>query len=98
LKSSWARPELDSSIFDKPIIFQQLEADYTIGQQKKGYPGPTSGSVPIIRLYGVTQEGHSVMCHLRGFTPYFYVPVPSDYDMTRVNEIKKYLTVFFKIF
>jgi hypothetical protein len=34
-----------------------------------------SGSVPIMRLYGVTQEGHSVIAHIHGYDPYFWVQV-----------------------
>ena len=34
-----------------------------------------SGSVPIMRLYGVTAEGHSVIAHVHGYEPYFYVQV-----------------------
>jgi hypothetical protein len=33
------------------------------------------GTVPIMRLYGVTQEGHSVIAHVHGYDPYFYVQV-----------------------
>lgn len=39
-------------------------------------PGPQSGSVPILRMYGVTAEGNSVCTHVHGFMPYLYVPVP----------------------
>lgn len=31
-----------------------------------------------MRLYGVTDEGHSVMAHLHGYIPYFYASVPSE--------------------
>lgn len=28
-----------------------------------------------MRLYGVTEEGHSVVAHIHGYDPYFYVQV-----------------------
>ena len=28
---------------------------------------------PILRMYGVTENGHSVMVHIHNFLPYFYV-------------------------
>lgn len=42
-----------------------------IGLEYKTY----GGSVPMMRLYGVTQEGHSVVAHIHGYEPYFYVQV-----------------------
>lgn len=40
-------------------------------------PGQSQGKVPIIRMFGVTDSGNSVCCHIHGFAPYFYVPAPS---------------------
>lgn len=42
-----------------------------------GMPGQSQGKVPIIRMFGVTDSGNSVCCHIHGFAPYFYVPAPS---------------------
>ena len=44
--------------------------------------GSLEGPVPIIRLYGVTREGRSVMASVHGFTPYFYVSLPPSADMS----------------
>lgn len=41
-----------------------------------GAPPPSQGSVPILRAFGVTDEGVSVCCHIHGFAPYFYTPAP----------------------
>lgn len=46
-------------------------------------PGSREGPVPIIRLFGITAEGNSVMAHVHGFTPYFYCQVPSSFDPSR---------------
>lgn len=35
-------------------------------------------AVPVLRIYGVTEEGHSVMAHVHGFEPYFYVECPEE--------------------
>ena len=37
--------------------------------------GAAEGTVPIVRLFGVTGEGHGVCVHVHGFTPYFFVSV-----------------------
>lgn len=39
--------------------------------------------VPVIRLYGVTEEGHSVFTHVHGFVPYFYIPCPPNFEVCR---------------
>jgi hypothetical protein len=33
-------------------------------------------SFSVLRMYGITQEGASVLCHIKKFRPYFYVPCP----------------------
>ncbi len=43
--------------------------------------GSREGPVPIVHLYGVTQEGHSVMVSAHGFTPYFFVSFPSSLSL-----------------
>lgn len=35
------------------------------------------GKAPIMRMFGVTQGGNSVTCHVHGFFPYFYVTCPT---------------------
>ena len=39
-------------------------------------PGSSTGPVPVIRMYGVTEAGNSMMMHIHGFTPYLYVQAP----------------------
>ena len=44
--------------------------------------GSTVGPVPVIRLYGSTREGQSVLAHIHGFTAYFYVLLPVSLDIS----------------
>ncbi len=44
-----------------------------------GMPGAQTGPVPIVRMYGVTQQGVSVLAHVHGFAPYFFVPAPQGF-------------------
>lgn len=39
-------------------------------------PQPSHNPVPVLRAFGVTDEGVSVCCHIQGFAPYFYTPAP----------------------
>jgi DNA polymerase delta subunit 1 len=35
-----------------------------------------TSQVPMLRLYGVTEDGHSCLVHVHGYEPYFYVQAP----------------------
>ncbi|XP_046862075.1 DNA polymerase delta catalytic subunit-like [Xenia sp. Carnegie-2017] len=75
--SKWRRPPLP--VIDEAndnILFQQLDIDHYIGKPHPGMPGSKVGPVPIARMYGITMEGNSVLCHVHGFVPYFFVPAP----------------------
>lgn len=75
----WKRPpppHVDHTI--NCIVFQQLEIDYYVGPAIPGMPGAQKGSVPIVRMFGVTMEGNSVCAHVHGFSPYFYIAAPSE--------------------
>ncbi|RZC54248.1 hypothetical protein C5167_013107 [Papaver somniferum] len=78
--SKWKRPNLSPAYISqsKNIIFQQLEIDYVIGERHKELLSSSSGgaSAAILRIFGVTREGHSVCCHVHGFEPYFYINCP----------------------
>ncbi|TMS15409.1 DNA polymerase delta catalytic subunit [Larimichthys crocea] len=79
LNPRWRRPNaptLDPS--SDTLVFQQIDLDYYLGATVAGMPGQSQGKVPIIRMFGVTDSGNSVCCHIHGFAPYFYVPAPSD--------------------
>ncbi|XP_042433725.1 DNA polymerase delta catalytic subunit-like [Zingiber officinale] len=76
--SKWKRPALSPSYFSgsENIVFQQLEIDYVIGESHKELLLSSSGPSAILRIFGVTREGHSVCCHVHGFEPYFYIKCP----------------------
>ncbi|CAA7034877.1 unnamed protein product [Microthlaspi erraticum] len=76
--STWARPPLSPAYLSnsQSIIFQQLEIDYVIKESHKELLPGSSGQAAIIRIFGVTREGHSVCCYVHGFEPYFYIACP----------------------
>ena len=94
-QANWARPPLQAdSLYMRgaaSLAFQQMDADYTVGEQKPGYPGPPSGNVPIVRLYGVSEEGYSVTCHVRGYVPYFYIDQPDKFNPDQAQNFAKFL-------
>ena len=54
-------------------------------------PGSREASVPIVRMYGVTMNGHSVVAHVHGFTPYFYIPAPVRFQDEDCSKFQQHL-------
>ncbi|RYY86687.1 hypothetical protein EON63_05380 [archaeon] len=92
-KQKWFRATPESwNCKEKPLLLHWLDIDMYSGQPLaknpdgvSKVPGSQEGPVPIIRIYGVTQEGHSVMCNVHGVTPYFYAQVMGYNEMS--NEV-----------
>merc|ERR1740138_1246569 len=82
----WARPTPTWTPGDKPLLFMQVDIDYyTDAPQPRFWPGLGSETrVPVLRMYGVTQEGNSVLAHIHGFLPYFYVPCPEGFQDCKI--------------
>lgn len=80
----WQRPVLPGLNPEvHPMVFQWMSIDICGGQPLKSNPAPgrgvagsKSGPVPILYVYGVTDSGHSILCRIHGFTPYFYFAAP----------------------
>jgi len=91
-KASWQRPTLPTLDAAKDrLVFQQVELDHYIGRPVSGMPGASSGPVPVVRMYGVTNDGNSVCAHVHGFHPYIYVPAPQGFEKDRLGEFRRAL-------
>lgn len=51
-------------------------------------PGSQVPPVPIMRMYGITDEGNSVCCHIHGYTPYFFLQPPDGFDESHCQPFK----------
>ncbi|KZV72219.1 hypothetical protein PENSPDRAFT_751123 [Peniophora sp. CONT] len=81
--NSWARPALAHIDESKDAItFQQIDIEESVDAQRGGIN---------LRMYGVTEGGHSVMAHIMGFQPYFYVPVPRGFENSDIEPFRSYL-------
>ncbi|XP_068383937.1 DNA polymerase delta catalytic subunit [Eschrichtius robustus] len=94
IDARWLRPSpptLDPQT--EPLIFQQLEIDHYVGPARPlpGVPPPSQDSVPVIRAFGVTDEGVSVCCHIHGFAPYFYTPAPPGFGPEHLSDLQREL-------
>lgn len=59
-----------------------------IGKPLPGMPGSKLGPVPIMRMFGVTEVGNSVCCHVHGFCPYLFVSAPSKFTEQHCKPFK----------
>lgn len=91
--SRWLRPKVlrPPDPEKEPIIFQQMDIDHYESLKKDGFMGPEASMVPITRMFGVTRDGNSILCHVHGFHPYFYVYVAKKPDLTKLDAFREML-------
>lgn len=86
----WLRPKVlrppDPS--KDAIIFQQMDIDHYESLKRDGFMGPDASLVPVMRMFGVTRDGHSILCHIHGFHPYFYVYTSKKPDINKLNQFR----------
>merc|ERR1712223_571857 len=85
----WKRPApplLDPA--EDMLQFQQVDIDHYIGKPLPGMPGAKSGPVPIMRMFGVTNKGNSVCCHVHRFNPYLYVQAPKEFKHENLRDFR----------
>lgn len=78
----WDRPSLDD--FDETtdsLCFQQIEAE----------EGTLHGGRTAVKLFGVTDTGHSVLLHVTDFQHYLYVAAPVSFGKSDCEGFKSYL-------
>ncbi|KAI0044763.1 hypothetical protein FA95DRAFT_1597235 [Auriscalpium vulgare] len=79
----WSRPSVRPiDVAKDSIIFQQIDVEIA---------GEGSGAGVELHLYGATEDGHSVLAHVTGFLPYFYVAAPRGIDVADLDALKNYL-------
>ncbi|ODQ63544.1 hypothetical protein NADFUDRAFT_62083 [Nadsonia fulvescens var. elongata DSM 6958] len=77
----WPRlPVKDFDHSTTDITFQQIEVEET------SFRGQ-----PVLRLFGVTENGQSVCCNITGFNHYFYVAAPIGFGIHHTDNLAQYL-------
>nr|UWK20618.1 DNA polymerase delta subunit [Trichoderma psychrophilum] len=79
---AWDRPPVTDFAPDKDsICFQSIEAE----------EGTLNGGRATVKLFGVTEEGYSVMLHVTDFKHYLYVAAPLSFQQKDCALFKAYL-------
>lgn len=78
----WDRPSCkDFNEKTDDLIFQQIEAE----------EGTLHGGKATVKLFGVTETGHSVMLHVTDFLHYLYVAAPVSFGQRDCETFKVFL-------
>ena len=96
-RSRWSRPAVPPSAWsssESDLNLQWLDIDMIGGRPLASNPsvvpkkvlGASTGTVPVIRLYGVNESGNSVAAFIHGFTPYGYFAFPRGYEIDGSDE------------
>lgn len=78
----WDRPSLDD--FDEKrdsLCFQQIEVE----------EGTLHGGKMTLKMFGVSETGHSILLHITDFLHYLYVAAPVNFQRQDVEGYKAYL-------
>ncbi|PFH62079.1 hypothetical protein XA68_15170 [Ophiocordyceps unilateralis] len=76
----WERPPCVGFVPDRDALcFQSIDAE----------EGTLHGGKATVKLFGVTEKGHSVLLHVTDFKHYLYVPAP---PMFKAQDTKAYQT------
>lgn len=82
----WSRPALASPSVDEEFVFQHVDTTYSVRPGSK---------VPVIRVWGCTRAGQSVLVEIDDFKPYFYAEIPPEAGPVHAvrSKIEQYLRV-----
>ncbi|QEU63049.1 Pol3 [Kluyveromyces lactis] len=84
----WSRVPIPADFNAKTsdISFQQLDAEQAM------LPGQYDSNTNIvIRFFGVTDKGNSILCNVTGFKHYLYVPAPLGFHQENILTLQQYL-------
>ncbi|KAL1870801.1 hypothetical protein VTK73DRAFT_2430 [Phialemonium thermophilum] len=80
---TWSRPPVPPDFDPRTtnLCFQSIEAE----------EGTLHGGRTTVKLFGVTENGNSVMLHVKDFKHYLYVPAPVSFTPQDCNPFKQFL-------
>lgn len=93
---NWRRPDPETPVDEKKdaLIFQQIDIDHYIGHANKAVLAKggieiDNDATPIVRMFGIRKDETSVMVHVHGFVPYFYIKLSPYFRADRLESFRK---------
>ena len=93
-RENWVRKPLAKPVdaTRDGLLFQQLDIDYVVDKPHETLGNRRSkGDAAVVRMFGVTGDGHSVCAHVHGFEPYFYCAVPENFSEADCDAFRRRL-------
>jgi hypothetical protein len=69
----------------------QDEYDYDDDDTDSNISNVKNKDVYTIRCFGVTKTGVSVTCKITGFTPFYYIKVPNNFNRVQLQQFLNYI-------
>ena len=93
------RPAINKINNNEDIILQLndwrsydvIDDDYNEEDEDDETPSFLKKKKFLIKAYGITEQGNSILININGFCPYFFVKMPNGWDKTKVKKFKRYL-------
>ncbi|KAI5867309.1 DNA polymerase family B-domain-containing protein [Durotheca rogersii] len=86
-----ANSEKDQAWERPPVVDFNPQRDNLIFQQIEVEEGTLHGGQATIKLFGVTENGHSVMLHVTDFKHYLYIAAPISFTPDLCEPFRAYL-------
>jgi DNA polymerase family B, exonuclease domain len=98
VQQRWKRPDLPLDFSNATDLnFQWLDIDIVGGKplvenpnkSRKHVIGSQNNQVPVLRCYGVNEDGHSITAFIHGFTPYAYFTIPHTLGIDKLTDMQE---------
>jgi DNA polymerase delta subunit 1 len=98
IQQRWKRPDLPTDFSNATDLnLQWLDIDIVGGKplaanpnkSRKQVVGSQNNQVPVLRCYGVNEDGHSVTAFIHGFTPYAYFAIPHTLGIAKLTDAEE---------
>jgi DNA polymerase family B, exonuclease domain len=98
VQQRWKRPDLPEDFSNATDLnFQWLDIDIVGGKPlaenpnktRKHVIGSQNNQVPVLRCYGVNEDGYSITAFIHGFTPYAYFAIPHTLGIDKLTDMQE---------
>lgn len=85
----YRRAALPPADLQRDLTFQLLDCTQTKRSPCEGLSQLRLAEVPVLRLFGVTRDGHSTLVHVYDYEPYLWVEAPPNWDVSLEQPLRR---------